>query len=57
MAKPRKRKAVKVRRPMPPPTRVMPADKRRKVDDDILRRLRTHDPFEEDDHFSPGSLK
>jgi hypothetical protein len=40
MAKPRKRKSVKVRRPMPPPSKVMPDSRRRIRDRDIERLLR-----------------
>jgi len=57
-----KPKAVKVRRPMPPPSKVMPDDRRRLRDQDILRQLRAMDSwdgFMDDgpDPIPPHSLK
>jgi hypothetical protein len=45
MAKPRKHKpkAVRVRKPMPPPSRVILSDKERRIQREVLRQLREVD--------------
>ena len=53
-----KPKAVKVRRPMPPPSKVMPDDRRRLRELDILRQLRAMDSWDDGtDPIPPHTLK
>jgi hypothetical protein len=58
MTKRRKPKAVKVRKPMPPPSKVIPADKKRRIQQDILRQLREIDSWQDGpDPIPPHTLK
>ena len=53
-----KPKAVKVRRPMPPPSKVLPSLRRRILDQDIERIIRRRDDWEDGpDPIPPHSLK
>jgi hypothetical protein len=48
-----KPKAVKVRRPMPPPSKVMPDDRRRLRDQDIERLISRRDEWEDGPYIPP----
>lgn len=57
MPKSRKPKAVKVRRPMPPPSRAIPSEREKRIERDILRQLRRMDWEDGTDPLPPHMLK
>ena len=58
MTKPRKPKAVRVRKPMPPPSRVILSDKERRIQREVLRQLREIDSWHDGtDPIPPHTLK